>query len=85
MWSPNHRRCLRTNVKEPLNRLVVVVRPIAPAVADALAKDAQSAADWCKATGMANLNLGGTVALSDRVPRSGGQAPAGGQMGLLHE
>jgi hypothetical protein len=54
MWSPNHRRCLRTNVKESLNRLVVVVRPIAPAVADALTNDAQSAADWCKATGMAN-------------------------------
>ncbi|HEY5153347.1 MAG TPA: hypothetical protein VIJ47_01345 [Acidimicrobiales bacterium] len=42
------------NVKESLNRLVVVVRPIDPAVADALAADAQSAADWCKATGMAN-------------------------------
>lgn len=39
-------------VKESLSRLVAVVRPLAPAVADALAKDATTAAAWCKAKGM---------------------------------
>jgi ABC-type glycerol-3-phosphate transport system substrate-binding protein len=41
-------------VADSLNGLVVVVRPIDPAVADALAKDAKSAASWCKAKGMSN-------------------------------
>jgi hypothetical protein len=41
-------------VQDSLGRLVAVVRPIDPAVADALAKDANAAAAWCKSTGMTN-------------------------------
>jgi len=42
-------------VKESLDRLVNVVRPHDPAVADALAKDAKAAAAWCKEKGMTNI------------------------------
>lgn len=41
-------------VKDSLAALVNVVRPLDPAVADALAADPKSAAGWCKAKGMTN-------------------------------
>ncbi len=42
------------DVKESLERLVAVVQQYDSTVANALAKDPQAAADWCKAAGMAN-------------------------------
>jgi hypothetical protein len=41
--------------KESVDRLVNVVRPHDPAVADVLAKDAKAAAAWCKEKGMTNI------------------------------
>lgn len=42
------------DVKTALDKLATVVRNSDPAVADALAANAKSAAAWCKAKGMTN-------------------------------
>lgn len=44
-----------SDVKDSLTALTNVVRPLDPAVADALAGDAKAAAAWCKAKGMTNI------------------------------